>query len=86
MKFNFYRDTALNLAAFRQKPRLAKLLLEYRANPNIRNKAGKTTLHRAVISYTDEDAPHLVNLLNVRLFNVGKKKNFLEISLALGAC
>lgn len=60
------RDTALNLAAHRQKYHIVDLLLQYRANPNIPNQAGKTALHRAVVSYIDENANHIRTLLQVR--------------------
>lgn len=59
------RDTALNLAAHRQKYHIVDLLIQYRANPNIRNQAGKTALHRAVASYNDENANLIRSILNV---------------------
>ena len=61
------RDTALNLAVHRQKYHIVDLLLQYRANPNIANQAGKTSLHRAVVSYVDENANHIRALLQVRI-------------------
>jgi ankyrin repeat protein len=60
-------DTALNLAVHRQKDRVVDLLLQYHANPNIFNQAGKTALHRAVISYTDENINRIRALLDVKI-------------------
>lgn len=62
-----FSDTALNLAAHRQKYSIVELLLEYRANPNIANQAGKTALHRAVASYNDENAKQIRSLLLVKI-------------------
>jgi len=62
-------DTALNLAAHRQKYPIVDLLLQYHANPNLPNQAGKTALHRAVVSYTNENAKQIRRLLDVSLFN-----------------
>jgi ankyrin repeat protein len=59
-------DTALNLAAHRQKYHIVDLLIRYSANPNIYNKAGKTALHRAVVSYNDENANQILTILQVR--------------------
>jgi ankyrin repeat protein len=55
----------LNLAVHRQKYHIAELLLQYHANPNIYNQSGKTALHRAVVSYIDENANHIRALLEV---------------------
>lgn len=60
-----YSDTALNLAVHRQKYHIVNLLLQYRANPNLYNQAGKTALHRAVASYSNENAKQIQALLNV---------------------
>jgi ankyrin repeat protein len=62
-------DTALNLAVHRQKYTIVDLLLQYHANPNLSNQAGKTALHRAVVSYTNENAKQIRRLLDVSLFN-----------------
>jgi ankyrin repeat protein len=62
---NSCSDTALNLAVHRQKYPIADLLLEYHANPNISNQAGKTALHRAVVSNKDGNVNHIRTLLNV---------------------
>ena len=59
-------DTALNLAAHRKKYRIVDLLIQYHANPNISNQAGKTALHRAVVSYSDENINRIRTLLDVR--------------------
>lgn len=61
----FCRDTALNLAAHRQKYPIVDLLIQYKANPNLYNQAGKTALHRAVVSYTNENAYRIRTLLDV---------------------
>lgn len=61
-----FRDTALNLAAHRQKYPIVDLLIQYKANPNLYNQAGKTALHRAVVSYTNENAHRIQTLLDVR--------------------
>lgn len=61
------RDTALNLAVHRQKYHIVDLLIKYRANPNIPNQAGKTALHRAAVSYVDENANQLRILLLVNI-------------------
>jgi ankyrin repeat protein len=53
------------LAVHRQKYHIADLLLRYRANPNVYNQSGKTALHRAVVSYIDENANHIRALLDV---------------------
>jgi ankyrin repeat protein len=66
---NSCSDTALNLAVHRQKYQIVDLLLQYRANPNVYNQYGKTALHRAVVSYTNERNNHIRVLLNVSLFN-----------------
>ncbi len=60
-------DTALNLAVHRQKYRIVDLLLQYHANPNVFNQAGKTALHRAVVSYTDENINRIRALLDVEI-------------------
>ena len=62
-------DTALNLAVHRQKYPVVELLLQYRANPNLCNQSGKTALHRAAVSYTDENTNHIRLLLSVSTAN-----------------
>ncbi|CAF2772833.1 unnamed protein product [Rotaria sp. Silwood2] len=57
-------DTATNLAVHRQKYLIVELLLQYHANPNVYNQSGKTALHRAVMSYSDENAYHIRTLLD----------------------
>ncbi|CAF3717650.1 unnamed protein product [Rotaria sp. Silwood1] len=64
-------DTALNLAVHRQKYHIVDLLLKYRANPNIYNQSGKTALHRAAVSYIDENANHVRALLQVTKYEAG---------------
>ena len=63
--FSHSSDTALNLAVHRQKYHIADLLVKYHANPNVANQSGKTALHRAVVSYVDENANHIRVLLHV---------------------
>ncbi|CAF4251394.1 unnamed protein product, partial [Rotaria sordida] len=63
-------DTALNLAVHRQKYHIVDLLLKYHANPNIYNQSGKTALHRAVVSYIDENANHVRALLHVSKYEI----------------
>lgn len=60
-----FSDTALNLAVHRQKYTIVNLLLQYRANPNLYNQAGKTALHRAVAAYSNENAKQILALLDV---------------------
>jgi ankyrin repeat protein len=61
----FCSDTALNLAVHRQKYPVVDLLLQYHANPNVYNQAGKTALHRAVILHNDESINLIRKLLAV---------------------
>ena len=69
----FSSDTALNLAVHRQKHRVVDLLLHYHANPNIFNQAGKTALHRAVVSYTDENINRIRALLEVKIEEINER-------------
>lgn len=62
-----FRDTALNLAVHRQKYHVVDVLIRYHANPNVPNQAGKTALHRAAVSYVDENANQLRALLEVNI-------------------
>ena len=59
----------MNLAVHRQKYPIVDLLLQYYANPNVYNQSGKTALHRAVMSYPDENAHYIQVLLDVSCFN-----------------
>lgn len=71
-----FSDTALNLAVHRQKYHVVELLLRYRANPNVPNQSGKTALHRAAVSYNDENANHIRLLLHVNR-KIDQKENVL---------
>lgn len=78
-----FSDTALNLAIHRQKYPIVDLLLQYRANPNLSNQAGKTALHRAVSSYNEENATHIRALLEVNLLSINKRSKIFLSRLEL---
>lgn len=84
----FFSDTGLNLAAHRQKCDIVDLLLEYHANPNLANQAGKTALHRAIISYNNENSKYIRSLLCVskNFYSINeKRKHFFVLFVKGGA-